>query len=65
MKDTQVDRLSITIKEAAQLYGISENTFRKLMFKPDFPKVNVGRRILIIRSKLIEYMERLSESRMV
>ena len=55
-------RLTVTVAEAAEMYGLCENTFRKLVTRKDFPKIIAGRRIVIIRSQLMSYMENLAES---
>ena len=55
-----IEGLCISVKDAAGIYGLCENTFRLLVNRSDFPKIKVGRRIVIIRSQLLEYMERLA-----
>lgn len=55
------ERVTITVAKAAKLYGLCENSFRKLVNRKDFPKVKVGRRIVIIRSQLMSFMEKLAE----
>ncbi|HBP66406.1 MAG TPA: DNA-binding protein, partial [Desulfosporosinus sp.] len=54
-------RVTISVAKAAELYGLCENSFRKLVNRKDFPKVKVGRRIVIIRSQLMSFMEKLAE----
>jgi len=55
------ERVTISVAKAAELYGLCENSFRKLVNRKDFPKVKVGRRIVIIRSQLMSFMEKLAE----
>ena len=59
------ERITVTVAEAAELYGLCENSFRKLVNRKDFPKVKVGRRIVIIRKQLMSYMEMLAEKGLV
>lgn len=62
MYEVGKDRVTITVAEAAELYGLCENSFRKLVSRRDFPKLKVGRRIVIIRKQLMIYMEMLAEN---
>ena len=55
------ERMTVSVAEGAALYGLSVNSFRKLVNRKDFPKVRVGRRIVIIRRQLTSYMEMLAE----
>lgn len=55
-----VEGLTISVKDAASLYGLCENSFRQIVNRSDFPKIKVGRRIVIIQSQLFEYMEGLA-----
>ena len=61
MSVKEKERVTITVAEAAELYGLCENSFRKLVNRKDFPKVKVGRRIVIIKSQLMTFMEKLAE----
>lgn len=60
--DKERERITVTVAEAAELYGVGENSFRKLVNRKDFPKFKVGRKILIIRSQLMSYMEKLTQN---
>lgn len=52
--------LTITVKEAAVLLGICENTMRTLVHRKDFPKIIVGRRIIIPREAFMKYINEVS-----
>jgi len=60
MYEVEKEQLTVTVAEAARLYGLCENTFRKIVNRSDFPKIKVGRRIVIIRKQLTSYMEDLA-----
>lgn len=46
----------LTVKEAAKMCGVCENTFRVLVNRYDFPKIRLSRRILIPRQAFLEYI---------
>lgn len=45
----------ITVKEFAALYGIGMNKSYEIVHKEGFPKVNIGRKILIVRDKIDDF----------
>lgn len=51
-------RLLYTAKEAAQVLGFGVNTVYQLTYTPDFPKIRIGRRILIPAKGLEEWLQR-------
>lgn len=54
------EKLCLTVKEAAKLCGICENSMRKLVRSKDFPKIIVGRRILIVREAFYNWLNNVS-----
>ena len=48
----------ITVKEFASEYGLGVNKSYEIVHKKDFPKVKVGRKILIIRDKIDDFFIR-------
>lgn len=45
----------ITVQEFASQYGIGINKSYEIVHKKDFPKIKVGRKILIIRDKVDDF----------
>lgn len=62
MYEVEKEQLTVTVAEAARQYGLCENTFRRIVNRADFPKIKVGRRIVIIKRQLTEYMENLAKN---
>lgn len=48
----------MTVKEFAIEYGIGINKSYEIVHKKDFPKVKIGRKILIIRDKVDDFFTR-------
>ena len=55
--DNDLKRLTISVKEFQQSIGLSYQKTMDLVHRDDFPKLKVGRRILIVSSKLDEWIE--------
>lgn len=55
--DSNPKKLAISVKEFQELIGLSYQRTMDLIHRDDFPKLKVGRRILIISSKLDEWLE--------
>ena len=53
-------KLTVSVDEAAQLLGINRVTVYRLARQKDFPAVFVGRRILIPKRGLEEWLEQES-----
>ena len=51
------DKITYSVKEAAQVLGLSRPTLYRLMDRPDFPSVRVGSRVLIPCGLLREWLE--------
>jgi len=53
----KIEKLTISIKEAAQMLGISYNVMLTLVHRKDFPKILAGqRRILIPKEAFIKWV---------
>lgn len=48
----QVERLTVSIGEAATSLGVSERTLRELIARGDVPVVRIGRRVLLVKTQL-------------
>ena len=51
------EKLAISVDEAAALLGISRPTVYELIHREDFPSFQIGRRTLISRVRLAEWVE--------
>lgn len=58
-----MEKLYLTIEEAAQYVGIGEKTLREYMDDEPIPYLRVGNRKLLQRAALAEYFERKQEVR--
>ena len=56
-----VEKIAVSVTEAAQLLGLSRPTVYKLIHRGDFPVLRVGSRTLIHRGKLEEWAEKQAE----
>lgn len=52
------EKLAYSVAEAARALGVSRPTMYRLLERPDFPRVPVGRRILIPCALFNEWLER-------
>ena len=52
------ERICLTVEEAARVLGISRITALKLTHTDGFPCFRVGRRILIPRRALLDWLDR-------
>jgi excisionase family DNA binding protein len=51
-----VDRLALSVKEAARVLGVSERTVREML--PELPHTHLGRRVVIPLEPLREWLYR-------
>lgn len=49
-------RLTLSVTEAATVCGISERTLRELIAQGRFPTKRIGRRVVIVRTQLEEWL---------
>ena len=56
---TSLDQLPITLSanQVAQVLGISRANAYTLMHAKDFPTIQIGKRMVVPKNKLIEWME--------
>ena len=61
---TSMQQLPITLSanQVAQVLGISRANAYTLMHSKGFPMIQIGKRMVVPKNKLIEWMERQTES---
>lgn len=55
---TEENRITLSVEQAAAQLGVSIPVLRDLTHKPGFPCFRIGRRVLIPRADLIEWVSR-------
>ena len=53
----EIERLTLSVAEAARVLGISRNTAYELVRQDQIPYIRFGKRILIPRKRLIAMLE--------
>ena len=53
----EVERLTLSVAEAAKVLGISRNTAYELVRQEQIPSIRFGKRILIPKKRLIAMLE--------
>ena len=53
----EIERLTLSVAEAAKLLGISRNTAYELVKQEQIPHIRFGKRILIPRKRLVAMLE--------
>ena len=53
----EVERLTLSVTEAAKVLGISRNTAYELVKQEQIPYIRFGKRILIPRKRLVAMLE--------
>jgi len=53
----ELDRLTLTVEEAAELLGISRGLAYELVKRGELPRLQLGRRVVVPRKALEELME--------
>ncbi|WP_288222551.1 helix-turn-helix domain-containing protein [uncultured Clostridium sp.] len=56
--NNDISKKTISIKQLQQILGLGYQKTMELVHRDDFPKIKIGRRILIINSKLDEWLEK-------
>lgn len=51
------EKLALSVGEAAELLGVSKPTMYEFIHREDFPSFKMGRRTLISRVRLAEWVE--------
>ena len=57
------ERLTLSVQEAAEQLGISDRYVYQLSHRADFPTVKIGKRILISREGLTEWVRQQEQCR--
>ena len=52
-----IEKISLNLKEAAEIIGISKPKIYEVLERPGFPAFRVGRRWVIPRKSLLEWIE--------
>ena len=55
--ETRLEKLCYSVEEAAAVIGLSTTTLKSLVHAEGFPVFRVGRRILVKRDKLKEWVD--------
>lgn len=56
----EIEKLTITVDEAAKLVGISKNTMLKFVKMDNFPAIQLQRKILINKKQFIDWFNNLT-----
>lgn len=56
-----MEKLTMTVSDLRQALGISKNSAYELVNRADFPKIRMGRKILIPREALNRWLEAQTE----
>ena len=54
----QSEKLTMEAKEVAEILGVGTNTMYQLMHVNGFPKIKVGKKYLVVKSKPYESLEK-------
>ena len=52
------EKMTLSVEEAGKLLGVSRQVAYQLIHRPDFPTLQIGRRVLIPKKQLEEWMDR-------
>ena len=53
-----IEKLAVSVEESGKLMGVSRQVAYKLSRRADFPTLRIGRRVLVPRKQLEEWIER-------
>ena len=59
MTKADIEKMSFTLnaKQVAEILGVARNTAYTLMHSEGFPTLHVGRRLLVPKDKLLQWMD--------
>ena len=60
--EQQNQRLTITVREAAELLGLSRNAAYEAVRRGDIPAIRIGGRILVPKHALENFLDRSAEA---
>ena len=52
------EKLTLSVEEAGKLLGVSRQVAYQVIHRADFPTLHIGRRILVPKKQLEEWMDR-------
>ena len=52
------EKMTLSVEEAGKLLGVSRQVAYQLIHRPDFPTLQIGRRVLVPKKQLEIWMER-------
>ena len=55
--ENKVQKKTLTVKEFASQYGIGVNKAYEIVYTSNFPMIKMGRRIIVIASKVDDWFE--------
>ena len=53
-----MERMTLSVAEVQQALGVGRNTVYELVSRNDFPKIRVGRKIIVPRDAFAKWLER-------
>lgn len=56
-----MERMTLSVAEVQQALGVGRNTVYELVNRSDFPKIRVGRKIIVPRDAFAKWLERQTE----
>ena len=56
--DMSAEKLLVTVEEAAQLLSVNRSTVYDMLGRGDLPSIKIGRRRLISRQSLVDFINR-------
>ena len=56
------EKLTLSVEEAGKLLGVSRQVAYQLSRRSDFPTLHIGRRVLVPKKQLEEWMDRNCEN---
>ena len=51
------EKLTLSVEEVGKMLGVSRQVAYQLIHRPDFPTIQIGRRVLIPKKQLEEWMD--------
>lgn len=51
------EKLALSISDVAELLGVSKPTVYELIHRSDFPSFKIGKRVLVSRARLAEWVD--------
>ena len=61
IENTKIERLTVTVPQMAEMIGISRPKAYELANRADFPAIRLGRKIVVPKDKLRDWLDRQVE----